>query len=62
MSQNKQQWTLNLLQDKKLQKIMAKYTDEIHSILQDELMIASQLTKDYLNYPHNESAPLEPVL
>lgn len=43
------------MKHKKLQKLFCQFTDEVAFILEDELRENSQLTRDYLAYPHSNS-------
>lgn len=55
--QNEMKWAEMLMRSKKLQKIMASYTDQIAKVLELELrdQEGKTLVSDYMNYPHSHT-------
>ena len=55
-------WAAQLMRSKKLQKIMAGYTEQIAKVLEDELHGEDKrdLVSDWIGYPHKHSQSVSP--
>jgi hypothetical protein len=48
-------WAAQMMRSKKLQKVMADYTDQVGHVLNEELRGNLKLVKDWVKYPHSQS-------
>ena len=53
--QNEMKWAGLMMRNKKLQKIMAEFTDRVSRVLEDEIRGNQQLIKDWVSYPHSHN-------
>ena len=53
--QNEMKWAGLMMRSKKLQKIMAEFTDRVSRVLEDEIRGNQTFIKDWISYPHSHS-------
>ena len=53
--QNEMKWAGLMMRNKKLQKIMAEFTDRVGRVLEDEIRGNQTFIKDWISYPHRHS-------
>ena len=53
--QNEMKWAAQLMKSKKLQRVMADYTEKVAQILENEMQGNTEIVKDWVSYPHSNS-------
>ena len=53
--QNEMKWAAQLMKSKKLQRVMADYTEKVAQILENEMRGNTEIVKDWVSYPHSNS-------